>query len=138
VLNERYNPRGGSIPTDRFLPVEDEQHDLVALFSVFSHMRIRDIRTYLHEIRRAVSPAGKVFLTLFAEDGVPLEEENPEGYTGRTWSGRLHCVRVNRGQFEGDLSDDGFRIDHFDHARGIDGQSIYVLAPDGPPGVRSS
>jgi SAM-dependent methyltransferase len=130
VLNERYNPKGSSIRSDRILPLGDGRFDRVVLLSVFSHMRLGDIRRYLEEIRRVLAPGGRVFLSLFAEYGVPAEEENPEGYQ-RSWSGRLHCVRLHRHRFEEHVYAAGLEVDYFRHRHTPDGQSTYVLSNAG-------
>jgi cyclopropane fatty-acyl-phospholipid synthase-like methyltransferase len=64
--------------------------DLIAAFSVFTHMLTDDTETYLKEFRRVLAPDGKAFITVFMADGVPHETENPP-WLGN-WSGRLHCV----------------------------------------------
>ena len=132
VFNERYSPSAkGSAGTVR-LPVEPDSFDVVALLSVFSHMRLRDIEPYLREIRRALAPAGRVYLTIFVEHGVALEEENPVGYH-RDWDGPLHCVRINRHHFENLAYEAGLAVERFHYRHTSDGQSSYVLARGDQP-----
>jgi SAM-dependent methyltransferase len=127
ILNERYNPKGESISSSMALPIPSDHFDLVALYSVFSHMHLTDISSYLIEIRRALAPPGKVFCSLFVEYGVKDEEENPAGYH-REWAGPLHCVRINRPRFEELVYDSGLIVEYFKYRHTNDGQSTYVLA----------
>ena len=87
AANERYNPGGAETRT---LPVEDGSVDLIAAFSVFTHMLSDDTKTYLEEFRRVLAPGGKAFITVFMAEGVPDETENPPWFGN--WTGRLHCV----------------------------------------------
>jgi SAM-dependent methyltransferase len=132
VLNERYNPRGITPLSGFAFPVPRNHFDVITLFSVFSHMKLADIRTYLGEIRNVLNPTGKVFCSIFAEYGVQDEEENPTDYH-RSWSGPLHCVRINRHRFEELVYASGLIIDYFRYRHTNDGQSSYVLSrADGP------
>jgi SAM-dependent methyltransferase len=130
VLNERYNPKGASHLPETFLPVPDERFDRVVAMSVFGHMRLGDIRRYLDEIRRALAPGGKVCLSLFAEYGVSVKEENLEGLQ-RSWLGRLHRIRIHRHRFEEHVYAAGLQVDSFRHRNLSDGQSTYVLSAAG-------
>ncbi len=87
AANDRYNPDGSQIPG---LPSEDDSVDLVAAFSVFTHMLSDDTKAYLREFRRVLAPGGNAFVTVFMADGVPDETENPPWFGD--WTGRLHCV----------------------------------------------
>lgn len=87
AANDRYNPDGGEA---RRLPVPDGSIDVICAFSVFSHMLSEETATYLAEFRRVLTSDGKAFITVFMDDDVPDETENPPGL--REWSGRLHCV----------------------------------------------
>jgi SAM-dependent methyltransferase len=129
IVNERYNPGGSasSRGTATELPVETASFDVITLLSVFSHMWLADIGPYLCEIARALAPEGRVSLTAFVEHGVPLEEENPDGYH-RGWSGPLHCVRLDRHYFENLIYASGLAIASFRYRHTSDGQSSYVLA----------
>jgi cyclopropane fatty-acyl-phospholipid synthase-like methyltransferase len=124
VRNERYNPKGWGKLTDLDFP---EPFDYVTLFSVFSHMRLNDITNYLAFIRSVLAYDGKVFLTAFVEDDVPIETENPEGYHQK-WSGALHCVRLNRQEFEQRTRRAGLQIELFRHRAEHTIQSSYVLS----------
>ncbi len=119
--NERYNPKGSrDIP-----PSLHGTFDRIVLYSVFSHMRLTDIAVYSRFIRDRLADQGRVLLTVFVEDGVPDEEENPEGYIMR-WGGPLHCVRLNRATFETVLEEAGLRVVHFGY-RKTGMLSVYVL-----------
>lgn len=121
--NARYNSSG-----KRVLDIELEgSFDCITLFSVFSHMRLEDIKIYCNFMRSVMSETGKIFLTAFVEDGVEDQAENPEGYH-RDWSGPLHCVRLNRQVFENILTQAGLQVSLFRYRHTNDGQSSYVLS----------
>jgi cyclopropane fatty-acyl-phospholipid synthase-like methyltransferase len=130
VANERYNPTGKKVD-DRFeLPLTDQSFDVIHLYSVFSHLELNDIVSYLREFRRLLVPSGRVFLTAFIEDDVPNIEINPTGYGSfpGEWSGPLHCVRYEHAFFDGLVTDAGLRVLNFEHQSDTDGQSAVVLA----------
>lgn len=126
VANARYNPKGSGALA---LSIE-EQFDCICLFSVFSHMLLADIDPYLRFMASVLAPEGRVFLTLFVEDGVEPETENPDDYH-REWTGALHCVRLNRQIFEQMVSAAGLQVRLFKHRHTNDGQSSYVLTRSG-------
>jgi SAM-dependent methyltransferase len=124
AANERYNPDGGGFVP---IPADDADFDIVYAYSVFSHMRGADVRTYLGEFARILRPSGTAYLTAFVEDGVPAESVNPFGYRRLFWLGRLHCVRFERTHFEDLAKAAGFEVAHREHAVETDGQTLYVL-----------
>jgi SAM-dependent methyltransferase len=87
AANERYNPDGSHAPS---LPSPDNSVDLIAAFSVFTHMLSDDTKAYLKEFRRVLAPSGRALITVFMAEGVPDETENPPWFGN--WEGRLHCV----------------------------------------------
>ena len=129
--NQRYNPHGKKIDNKYSLPFNDKEFDIIYLYSVFSHMPIDDIKLYLKEFRRLLSPSGKIFLTAFIEENVPDMEINPQNYK-MTWSGPLHCVRYNKEFFKSILKNHNFKIDSFEYANETNGQSaLYISLIDG-------
>lgn len=127
VANRRYNPDGSIDKESIILPVQDRSVNILYLYSVFSHMDIGDIESYLKEFQRILADGGKIFLTAFVEDGVEDMVENPAGYTRDRWQGPLHCVRYDRNYFESCLERLGFEILNFSHATESHGQSSYYL-----------
>lgn len=127
LRNERYNPEGIVIDDAFRFPWPDGSFDVIYLYSVFSHMRSPEIRIYLREFQRLLSPKGHVFLTAFTEDGVAAEMENPPDYQDQ-WKGALHCVRFERGFFEKMIADAGLRVDRYDHGKETDAQSGWYLS----------
>ncbi|MFH0851135.1 MAG: class I SAM-dependent methyltransferase [Candidatus Peregrinibacteria bacterium] len=125
VRNERYNPSGLESAETR-LPLQDSSVDVISLYSVFSHMRSRDVCAYLREFRRILRPEGSVFLTAFVEEGVRDEEENPTGYQ-REWKGTLHCMRFSLSFFRSLAEEAGLQIIRCDHGTETDGQSAFLL-----------
>lgn len=128
IRNERYNPQGQNISAEFRLPFEDASFDVIHLYSVFSHMRSADVRAYLQEFRRLLTPAGFVFLTAFVETDVPDEQENPADYR-RQWKGALHCVRFASSFFTRLVEEAHLRIVRHSHNSETDGQSAFVLQP---------
>lgn len=120
--NARYNPKG-SVPK---IDLSLGEFDCITLVSVFSHMKMDDIRTYLPFLKDHLANSGTIFLTAFVEDDVPPETENPEGYH-REWKGALHCLRLNRQMFEREVINAGLQINRFEYRRTNDGQSRYLL-----------
>ncbi len=65
VANPSYN-QGVTGPAAAFVfPYEAERFDFVFLTSVFTHMRGREVRRYLDEIRRVLKPGGRCLATFF-------------------------------------------------------------------------
>ncbi|MDD4627888.1 MAG: class I SAM-dependent methyltransferase [Candidatus Peribacteraceae bacterium] len=126
VQNERYNPAGGARATDFRLPFDDGSFDVIQLYSVFSHMRSPDVRSYLREFARLLTPQGSVFLTAFTEEGVADEEENPQNYI-MEWKGALHCVRFSDKFFRQMVEEAGLKIARTTHQSDTDGQSALLL-----------
>jgi len=122
--NARYNPAG--LASSRIPLAGDATYDVFYAYSVFSHMRLSDVRSYLVEAARLLRPGGHAVFTAFVEDDVPDEVENPVGYGPLTWRGALHCVRFNRGLFDGLVRQAGFDVVHFEYGGETDGQSFYV------------
>ena len=123
VPNARYNAQGSASVG---LPLGNDSYDVVALFSVFSHMRLEDIVAHLKELDRVLADDGRIYLTAFVEDGVQDQEENPESYLMR-WQGPLHCVRLNRQIFERCVHESGLHVEAFMYRRHRDLQSVYIL-----------
>ena len=126
ILNRRYNPKGDQ-SSEVVLPIEDEQLDLIYLYSVFSHMLVDDISKYLFEFRRILKKDGSIFLTAFVEEDVEDMAENPSGYLRESWYGPLHCVRYNRKFLENEFDEKGFNVHDFRHGVEMHGQSRYIL-----------
>lgn len=123
LFNQRYNPKGQRIDNDFQFPFPKQKFDIIYLYSVFSHMIIDDIKTYLKEFYRMLKQNGGVFLTAFVEDQVI----NPVNYR-RQWQGKLHCVRYDKNYFESVLQKRGFCVDKFEYGQETDGQSAYYLS----------
>jgi SAM-dependent methyltransferase/uncharacterized membrane protein YbhN (UPF0104 family) len=66
VTNERYNPGGRLSPDD--LDLGGEAFDVVALFSVFTHMWPEDVTASLRLIASALAPGGRAVATFFLLD----------------------------------------------------------------------
>jgi len=127
AANARYQRRGRPIDDNFRLPFDDSSFDLIYLYSVFSHMETSDVRAYLHEFDRLLTPTGGVFLTAFVEDNVEDITINPRNYGPIAWQGALHCVRFNSSFFAGLVQDAQLTISQVDHGTETDGQSAIYL-----------
>lgn len=68
VFNKFYN-HAGAIPPDKLvLPFPDNSFDVVALWSVFSHMYPDDMAHYLAEIGRVLKPGGRIAASYYLMD----------------------------------------------------------------------
>lgn len=102
--NERYNPSGKG---ELVLP--DGPFDCAVLWSVFTHMRLADVRKHLAAIAEVVPSGGFALATAFVEDRAKDEEENP-AHLARKWRGRLHGVVFGRSAFEAAVAEAGWLV----------------------------
>lgn len=129
--NERYNPSGKHRSA---IPLDNDSCDIAFLYSVFTHMRLNDVRQHLGEIYRTLSPSGKCLLTIYVEEWPKPEEENPTDYLSELGAsvGALHRVVFDRKIFEEICDDASLSIDRFMYrSEGITKQSVYVLSKGG-------
>ena len=68
LYNKGYNPGGVLKAVDYRFPYPNGAFDVVILTSVFTHMLPADVRRYLAEIRRVLSPGGRCLATFFILD----------------------------------------------------------------------
>lgn len=127
VRNDRYNPGGVEEALTAHLPFPARRFDLIYAYSVFSHMRGRDVAAYLQEFRRLMAPSALIAVTAFIEEGVEDEAVNPPGYGPMVWSGELHCVRFSRISFEAAVRRAGLEMLDFEYGLETDGQSRAIL-----------
>ena len=120
--NDRYNPSGKAALE---LPV-DEKFDVIVLLSVFTHMMSDDVRTYFGLLVPRLKSDGFICLTVFVEDNVRDEEENPPDYLHGQWKRPLHCVRFERKYFEGLAEAAGLRVAHVERGR-AGGKTFYYF-----------
>ena len=73
LYNRMYNQAGKLRAEDFSFPYPAANFDFVILTSVFTHMLPNDVRRYLVEIARTLSPGGTCFATFFALDAVARE-----------------------------------------------------------------
>jgi SAM-dependent methyltransferase/uncharacterized membrane protein YbhN (UPF0104 family) len=66
IRNERYNP-AGTRPA-RALDLAGERFDVVALFSLFTHMWPEDVAAYLRVLDSALAPGGRAIASFFLLD----------------------------------------------------------------------
>ena len=65
LRNSTYNPTGATRAVDLRFPYDDASFDFVFLTSVFTHLLPDDLRHYLSEIARVLTPGGRCFSTFF-------------------------------------------------------------------------
>jgi SAM-dependent methyltransferase len=65
IYNKFYSPNGSIIPNKLVLPFADNSFDVVALWSVFTHMYPDDIAHYLSEIARVLKPGGQLLCSYY-------------------------------------------------------------------------
>ena len=68
VFNAAYNKVGAGEERVATLPYDDNAFDIVALFSVFTHITTAGVLRYLDEIHRVLKPGGRMFATFFLID----------------------------------------------------------------------
>lgn len=64
LQNDRYNPRGTQICSDVQLPFKDGLFDVIALYSVFTHMVGEHVKRYLSEMHRMLKSEGRAMFTV--------------------------------------------------------------------------
>lgn len=79
VYNKEYNPKGRVRPTDYRFPYDDETFDVVALYSVFTHMLPDDVDRYIGEIARVLKKNGHIFATYFIINPESLQQMRSSG-----------------------------------------------------------
>lgn len=65
VQNPMYNQKGKLDPESFAFPYAAESFDFVFLTSVFTHMLPSEVRRYMSEIRRVLTPNGRSLMTFF-------------------------------------------------------------------------
>lgn len=65
LKNDLYNLRTNQEAKSFVFPYRDGEFDLVLLTSVFTHMLLEDVRSYLQQIHRVLKPGGVCFATFF-------------------------------------------------------------------------
>jgi hypothetical protein len=65
VQNDLYNPNGLIPAAEWIFPLPANSVNLCVATSVFTHMREPEIAHYLKEIRRVLSPTGRLFATAY-------------------------------------------------------------------------
>lgn len=60
-----YNPNGEHDPKTYRFPHADSSFDLIILTSVFSHLLEEEVKQYLRELQRVLTPSGTVYASFF-------------------------------------------------------------------------
>ncbi|MBZ6075158.1 class I SAM-dependent methyltransferase [Microvirga puerhi] len=131
LAHELYNPGGALGGHEVVLPFSDASFDFIAMVSVATHLPIAEIAAYSREIRRLLSPVGRLFMTTFLVLDGDLERENarPKFVPGKdpgTWYGApdapLAAIGFDRNLVEQAVREAGLQIEcvSLGHWRGID------------------
>ena len=85
LFNTHYTPNSSTQPQEFRFPYPDNSFDFVFLTSVFTHMRHREVASYLAEIHRVLAPGGRCFATFFLlnQETDAMIEANPQALTFR-------------------------------------------------------
>ena len=127
VENERYNPNGEKIAQNFRLPVSDGYADVVQLWGVLTNMSPEHMRVYLSEVSRILRKGGSVFLTAFAEKGVPAWSFNPPDYVSYPCVGPLHVVRYEDSYLRSIFSTNALTVKAFAYQTVDEKQSEFHL-----------
>jgi ubiquinone/menaquinone biosynthesis C-methylase UbiE len=104
------------------LPLRDNSQDLVYAFSVFTHIDDLHI-SWLYELRRVVSDAGLLLITISDESTVEIFKQQPNRYAAKVlfsepnwpaWSKRWSYMALRRGQ-SGQSSEVFMTKDYLEH-----------------------
>lgn len=66
--NEMYNPDGEPLSAESVLPVQENDFDIICLFSVFTHLAPEDYHAMLKMLRRYIKPGGHLLYSLFVNE----------------------------------------------------------------------
>ena len=127
VANEHYNPGGAALSEDFRFPLADGHADIVYMWGVLTNMRLKDARIYVSEISRLVRQGGRVFLTAFVEDDVPVESINPSGYVDYECTGPLTVVRYESEVLFSIFARHGLSVDEFAYHGGTHCQQSEIF-----------
>ncbi len=75
IAHELYNPGGKISGKALALPYPDRHFDFVIMTSVVTHLPPVEVLVYLAEIRRVLSPGGRLFMTAFVVDPIAAANE---------------------------------------------------------------
>ncbi|MFD1329877.1 class I SAM-dependent methyltransferase [Mycoplana ramosa] len=76
IAHELYNPNGKISGKTLALPFPDHHFDFVIMTSVVTHLPPVEVLAYFAEVRRILSPGGKLFITAFVVDRIAAANEN--------------------------------------------------------------
>ncbi|WP_028745172.1 class I SAM-dependent methyltransferase [Rhizobium mesoamericanum] len=76
IAHDLYNPGGKISGKALALPFPDHHFDFVIMTSVVTHLPPAEILVYLAEVRRILSPGGRLFMTAFVVDRVAATNEH--------------------------------------------------------------
>jgi cyclopropane fatty-acyl-phospholipid synthase-like methyltransferase len=128
IKNERYNEDGNEFGDDFKFPIDSKSQDLIYLYSVFSHMKIEEMRKYFIDFKRIIKKNGNIFFTAFVEKNVSDYSINPEGYIFEEFSGPLHVVRYDFDFLLNELKIAGFKIEKIFESTETDKQTGLYLS----------
>ncbi|MGC9998549.1 MAG: class I SAM-dependent methyltransferase [Bryobacteraceae bacterium] len=91
-----YNPHGQQAPTTYQFPFSDGKFDLILLISVFTHMLEDEMRQYLSEAARMLTPNGRVYATFFLFQNLDEVRDGLKRHAGWTFRHTCRNAAVSR------------------------------------------
>jgi len=119
VVNELYNPHGTLDGNGIQLPIASASADIVYMWGVFTNMTPEHVEIYTSELSRIVRSDGKLFLTVYVEDGVPNVSFNPTGYVPNECTSPLAVVRFSKQWLFSLFERNGLILDDFHYHGGM-------------------
>lgn len=89
VFNAAYSRTGRAQDFKFDLTFDDNEFDVVILFSVFTHITTKGVQRYLDEIFRVLRPGGRVFCSFFLLDDYAINAVR----TGNVMNQQLHAFQ---------------------------------------------
>nr|WP_247876672.1 class I SAM-dependent methyltransferase [Ochrobactrum sp. CM-21-5] len=76
IAHELYNPKGEIDGLRLSLPFADGSFDFAIMTSVVTHLAADEVKVYLREIARVLSPGGRLFMTAFVVDDIAARDRH--------------------------------------------------------------
>ncbi len=128
IASERYHKDGKLIDHNFKFNIPDHSIDIIYIWGVFTNMDGEVMKIYLNDLKRMLSPGGKVFFTAFVEENVPDISINPKGYLLDEYTTPLQVVRYEKNYIFSLIAQAGLVIDDFIYGKEFDGQSEFYLS----------
>ena len=132
IASERYNKDGKMIDHDFKFNIKDRSIDIIYIWGVFTNLDGEVMKVYLTDLKRMLSPGGRIFFTAFVEENVPDISINPKSYLFEEYTSPLQVVRYEKNYIFSLITQAGLVIDDFVYGKEFDGQSEFYLSQEMP------